>query len=65
MFTEILAVASGPHPFWDPARAPVHARHRATVAGRVTFELPPGVTVASVKWSAGLDRAAATWTVSK
>jgi hypothetical protein len=30
MFTEILAVASGPHPFWDPARAPVRARHQAT-----------------------------------
>jgi hypothetical protein len=44
MFTEILAVASGPHPFWDPARAPVRARHRATtpIATRPTPTETPG-----------------------
>lgn len=36
-----------------------------TETGWVSFELPPGATVASVKWSAGFGSAAATWTVSK
>ena len=34
-----------------------------TVIGWVAFELAPGVTIASVQWSPGLDSEAATWTV--
>jgi hypothetical protein len=35
-----------------------------TVSGWVTFELPPGQTVASVQWAPGFDGSAATWTVA-
>jgi hypothetical protein len=35
-----------------------------SVTGWVSFELPSGVSVASVQWTAGLDGQAATWTVS-
>ena len=34
-----------------------------TVKGWVTFELPPGVTVAQVQWASG-DGGAVTWTVA-
>ncbi len=34
-----------------------------TVNGWVSFELPPGVTIASVQWSPGFSGQAATWTV--
>jgi hypothetical protein len=35
-----------------------------TVKGWVTFELPPGVTIAQVQWAPGFNSQAATWTVS-
>jgi hypothetical protein len=34
-----------------------------SVSGWVSFELPPGVSVASVQWTTGLGGQAATWTV--
>jgi hypothetical protein len=34
-----------------------------SVTGWVSFELPPGVSIASVQWTAGLGGQAATWTV--
>jgi hypothetical protein len=35
-----------------------------TVSGWVTFQLPPGQSVASVQWAPGYDGGAATWTVA-
>lgn len=35
-----------------------------SVSGWVSFELPPGVTIASVQWSPGFSGQAATWTVN-
>jgi hypothetical protein len=34
-----------------------------SVSGWVSFELPPGVSIASVQWTTGLGGQAATWTV--
>ena len=39
-----------------------HISPGVSVSGWVAFELPPGVTVASVQWAPSLDGSAATWT---
>ena len=41
-----------------------HVGPGQSVSGWVAFELPPGVTVASVQWAPSFNGSAATWTVS-
>ena len=40
-----------------------HVSAGLSVNGWVAFELPPGVSIASVQWAPGLSGSAATWTV--